>query len=118
MIGAFALLLAFQLGGEALARLLGLPVPGPVVGMSLLFAALLIHGRTPPAVDTTARGLLACLALLFVPAGVGIMVHGERVAAEWLPLAVTLVASTAITMVVTGWTLFALMRRQERRLSR
>ncbi len=113
MIGAFALLLAFQLGGEALARLLGLPVPGPVVGMVLLFLALLARGRTPPPVSTAARGLLACLALLFVPAGVGIIVHGERVAAEWLPLAITLIASTAITMIVTGWTLFALMRRQQ-----
>jgi holin-like protein len=114
MIGAFAVLLAFQLAGETLVRLLGLPVPGPVLGMTLLLLALLVRGTAPIALATTARGLLACLALLFVPAGVGIIVHAERVAAEWLPLAVTLVASTAITMVVTGWTLFALMRRQER----
>jgi holin-like protein len=114
MIGAFAVLLGFQLSGEMLVRLLNLPVPGPVLGMTLLLLALLARGAAPTALATTARGLLACLALLFVPAGVGIIVHGERVAAEWLPLAVTLVASTAITMVVTGWTLFALMRRQER----
>ncbi len=114
MIGALALLLAFQLGGEVLAPLLGLPVPGPAIGLLLLFMALVLRGGVPADLGDVARGLLAYLALLFVPAGVGIISHLDRVAAEWLPLALTLIASTALTMVVTGWTLYALMHRQER----
>ncbi|WP_394779661.1 CidA/LrgA family protein [Undibacterium sp.] len=42
------------------------------------------------------------LSLLFIPAGVGIMVLGQQVLAEWLPLAVALLVSTAVSIVVTA----------------
>ena len=37
MINTLLLLLVYQLVGELIARSLGLPVPGPVLGMALLF---------------------------------------------------------------------------------
>ena len=45
MIGALTLLLLFQLAGEILAHELALPLPGPVIGMALLFATLALRGR-------------------------------------------------------------------------
>jgi len=111
MIGSIATLLAFQLLGEVLSRLLRVPVPGPVLGMVLLYIALLVRGGTPEPLAGVCRGLLSYLSLLFVPAGVGIITHLGLVAREWLPIAVTLVASTAITMVVTATTLCWLLRR-------
>ena len=67
-----AWLLVLQLAGEALSRALSLPVPGPVVGMMLLWPAL---SFTPvrEQVTQTARFLLAHLSLLFVPVGVGVI---------------------------------------------
>jgi hypothetical protein len=44
MIAALTLLLVFQLVGEVIARALALPIPGPVIGMALLFLALLVRG--------------------------------------------------------------------------
>ncbi len=73
MIEALALLLGCQLAGEILVRLAGAPLPGPVVGLLLLLVVLLMRGTVPTAVQATARGLLRHLSLLFVPAGVGIM---------------------------------------------
>jgi len=113
MIGSLAALLLFQLAGEVCVRLTGLPLPGPVLGMILLSTALLIRGHTPVAFSNTSRGLLNYLALLFVPAGVGIITHLARVADEWIAIAVTLVVSTALTMVVTAFTLRALMPRKD-----
>lgn len=110
MIGALAALLVLQLIGEVLTRVLGLPVPGPVLGMALLFAALLVRGAAPTPLAEASRGLLAHLSLLFIPAGVGIVTHLEAVGAVWLPLVVTLLASTALAMVVTCFTLRALQR--------
>ena len=112
MIGSLAALLAFQLAGEILVRLTGLPLPGPVLGMLLLFVALLARGRTPPVFAETTRGLLTYLGLLFVPAGVGIISHLDRVAGEWLGIAVTLLASTALALVATAFTLRYMLRRQ------
>lgn len=114
MIGSLAVLLLFQLAGELLVRLAGLPVPGPVVGMILLFVALLARGPAPEAFAGTSRGLLDHLTLLFVPAGVGIVAHLDRVTAQWLEISVTLVLSTALTMIVTGFVLRALGAQRER----
>ena len=101
-INGITLLLMYELVGEVSALLLPIPVPGPVIGMLLLFLTLLIRGRSTSTLDSASTGLLTHLSLLFVPAGVGIMVHFERLAAEWLPIVLTLVVSTALTMMATA----------------
>jgi holin-like protein len=102
MVGAIALLLVYQLAGELLVLVVNLPVPGPVIGMLLLFVTLAIKGGAPHPLRKTAQGLLSYLSLLFVPAGVGVMVHAGRIAAEWLPILLALVLSTAATIAVTA----------------
>jgi holin-like protein len=103
LIRGFAVLLSFQLAGEVLSRALRLPVPGPVIGMALLLGALELRPPRDDGLRTVAAGLLSHLSLLFVPAGVGVVLHAPRLAAEWLPVAVSLVVSTAATLAVTGW---------------
>ncbi|MGE4499653.1 CidA/LrgA family protein [Hydrogenovibrio thermophilus] len=111
-------LLIFQLVGESLAIVLNLPVPGPVIGMMLLFAALLWRGRSSEALDEVSDGLLSHLSLLFVPAGVGIMVYFHRIASEWLPIGLTLLLSTVITMVTTALTMWWVMQWSQKRLAK
>lgn len=96
-------LLVFQLVGEVTARLFGLPIPGPVLGMILLFASLLLLRRTPEALDVSADHLLTNLSLLFVPAGVGVVLHLQLIRSEWFPIVVTLFASTLAGMAATAW---------------
>ncbi len=103
MLSALTQLLLFQLAGEVLARGLGLPIPGPVLGMLFLFVALVIRGGPGESLQGTSQTLLQHLSLLFVPAGTGIMVHLHRVADEWLPLLLSLLISTLATLVVTAW---------------
>jgi putative effector of murein hydrolase LrgA (UPF0299 family) len=109
MLGALTLLLVYQLAGEVIVHLVGLPVPGPVVGMLLLFLTLWFRGPAPPGSHDPFAGLrdvcqtlLSHLSLLFVPAGVGVMLHFKRLGAEWLPISVALVASTVLTIAVTA----------------
>jgi holin-like protein len=101
VIGALATLLCCQLAGELIARLLALPVPGPVIGLILLFLLLAARRRAPDALQTVADGLLRHLSLLFVPAGVGVMLHAARLEAEWPAIAAAILVSTALTIVVT-----------------
>jgi putative effector of murein hydrolase LrgA (UPF0299 family) len=98
----FTILLACQLAGEVLALALQLPVPGPVVGMVLLFCGLLIYGRVPQPMAAVTGELLQNLSLLFVPAGVGVMLHAQLLADNWLALSLGLVLSTIIALAVTG----------------
>jgi holin-like protein len=111
MLAALTLLLVYQLVGEALVQLTGLPVPGPVVGMLLLFVTLVVRGRAPENLRGTSQQILSHLSLLFVPAGVGVMLHFGRLGEEWLALAVALVASTVITIAVTALAMRLLQRR-------
>jgi holin-like protein len=117
MLAALTVLLVYQLVGEILVVALRLPVPGPVVGMALLFASLILRGRVGEDLGNTANGLLRHLSLLFVPAGVGVMAHLNRLASEWLPITVSLVLSTLLTIAVTALVMRALLARrgQERR---
>lgn len=111
MIRAVTILLVYQLVGEVLVMGLGLPIPGPVMGMVFLFVTLLIKGSVPEQVKTTAQGLLRHLSLLFVPAGVGVMVHMHVVADLWLAVLVTLILSALVTLAVTGWTMMLVKGR-------
>jgi holin-like protein len=113
MLAGLTWLLVFQCLGEALVRLLGAPVPGPVVGMLLLFVALRARETIPPAVDAAATGLLQHLSLLFVPAGVGVMLHFGRLADEGAAIVPALVLSTVLAIGVTALTMRALIRRSD-----
>jgi putative effector of murein hydrolase LrgA (UPF0299 family) len=101
-LNGMTLLLVYQLVGEVSTRLLHLPVPGPVLGMLLLFITLLLHKRVESVVESASSALLSHLSLLFVPAGVGVMVHINRMGEAWLPITVALIAGTLITLAVTA----------------
>lgn len=110
MIRGFFLLLLCQLVGEALARGLSLPAPGPVIGLALLTIGLaVLHRRKPMSdedvahsdVGRAAAGLLGSLSLLFVPAGVGVVQYFGLLTEHGLALAVALVVSTVATMLAT-----------------
>ncbi len=103
MLNYFTLILCCQLAGELAVLATGLPVPGPVAGMVLLFVGLLVKGGIPEGLAQAADGLLANLSLLFVPAGVGVMLHAKLLRDDWLPISLALVASTVLTIVVTAF---------------
>ncbi|WP_295392724.1 CidA/LrgA family protein [uncultured Thiodictyon sp.] len=105
MLEALTLILICQLAGEVTVRAAGLPVPGPVLGMLLLLAWLWLKGGISEPVGRTADTLLGNLSLLFVPAGVGVMVHWARVQEQWVAIAAALVFGTLITAAVTALTM-------------
>lgn len=121
MLHAILILLGCQLIGEVLARGLTLPVPGPVIGMALLFGVLQLRARLKPeAVDigtlplgAVAAFLLANLSLLFVPAGTGIIRQTAVLTAHGPGLIIALIGSTALTLVVTAWVFVAVARRTD-----
>ena len=115
MIYALTLLFFCQLAGEVLVRSLGAPFPGPVLGMGLLFAILLVRGRSTAEIDAVADTLLRNLSLLFVPAAVGVVQQAGLIAANWLAITAALLLSTLATLVVTVYTFRAVARRVEAR---
>lgn len=101
-LNGITLLLIYQLAGEISVLLLRIPVPGPVLGMIMLFITLVWRGRSSTSLDSASTALLSHLSLLFVPAGVGMMVHFDRIINEWLPISIALILSTVVTMAATA----------------
>ena len=106
-LNGITLLLIYQLVGEISVLLLRVPVPGPVLGMVMLFLTLAFRGRSTTSLDSASSALLSHLSLLFVPAGVGMIVHFDRIINEWLPITIALVLSTVITMAATTMIMLA-----------
>ncbi len=117
MIISLTVILLCQLLGEVVARGLGWPLPGPVLGMVFLLVFLSLRDRIAVKVpelgktlDSTGKGLLAHLSLLFIPASVGVVQRLDVLAEHGLGLAVALVASTFVTLVVTVVTFVVVSR--------
>jgi holin-like protein len=103
MLQGLTLIFLCQLVGEACVRLLGIPVPGPVIGMVVLLAWLVRGDGPSESVRAAGTGLLRYLPLFFVPAGVGLVTHGPLLRADWLALVLAIVGSTLLTMLLVGW---------------
>ncbi|GAB2970878.1 CidA/LrgA family protein [Nocardioides montaniterrae] len=111
MIAGLAWLVGFQLAGSFISESLDLPVPGQVIGMLLCFGWLRLR-RTPDdaAIVRTSTALLGHLQLLFVPAGVGVVVYVRTIGDHALPIALAMAVSWFLGLVVVGWTAVLLER--------
>jgi holin-like protein len=107
MIVSLFLILLCQLIGEVVARAAIPQIPGPVIGMALLFVLLLLRDRIrirevyDGSLAATCRGLIAQFSLLFVPAGVGVVQRLDLIAKYGIGLGVALVVSTLLTLLAT-----------------
>lgn len=111
MINALVILLLFQLAGEIITRTIGVPLPGPVVGMLLLFVTLLLRDSLVERIEPTTQYILQNLTLLYVPAAVGIVVHLSLLRSEGVAIVITLVGSLLLTLGVTAVSMNLLLKR-------
>ncbi|EKM94924.1 CidA/LrgA family protein [Stutzerimonas degradans] len=108
-------LVLFQLLGTVLNVLLVPMLPGPIIGLLLLFAALLLRGSASESLQVAASSLLRYLPLLLVPPAVGVMVYTEAILQDFWAIVGVLVISLLLSLVFTGWLMQALIQRQSRR---
>lgn len=102
MVEALSRVLLWLALGEALARGAGLPVPGPVVGLLLLYADLACAGGVPQPLAELADGGLRHLAVVFVPAGVAVTAHLDLLREDLLPILAAVVGGTLVTVALTA----------------
>ncbi|AEC19492.1 putative transmembrane protein [Pusillimonas sp. T7-7] len=107
---AITILFMMQAAGEVLARLTGLPLPGPLIGMLLMLAALMAYGRVPAGLRDTCHHVLRHLMLLFVPLVAGIMMYFGPLEREWIPFLLACIGGVALTIIVTAVTLRWMIR--------
>ena len=110
-----AWIMAFTFIGEALNRLLPLPIPAGVYGLVLLLAGLITGIVKLEDVETTGGFLLDTMTLMFIPAAVGIMSVTDILVPVLVPYLVIIISSTVIVMTVTGIAASLILRRSEKK---
>lgn len=110
MVPALAIVLGFQLVGEVISRGLGLPLPGPVVGLVGLVVAFRLVPGLAERLRAVITGLLGHLSLFFVPAGVGVIAHLAILREQGLALGAAIVGSTLLALAAGAWA-FVLVAR-------
>ena len=101
-LSQFLIIMGFTFAGEALQRLLPLPIPASVYGLILLFAALWAGIVKLSQVKTTGNFLSSLLPILFVSPTVGIVEDWALIQPQLLPIALLLAASTVLTFGISG----------------
>jgi holin-like protein len=110
-ISGLVQILLFQGLGELGSHFLLPTLPGPVIGLVILLAFLIIKGKVNPSLDFVATGFSQNLGLLFVPAAVGVVLFLPQLKAHWFAVSIALLVSVAAAIAVTALVLKLMSRR-------
>lgn len=107
-------LVVFQLVGTVLNVLFFPVLPGPIIGLVLLFVYLILRGGVSAPLNEAASSLLRYLPLLLVPPAVGVIAHLADIQADLWAIIGAIVISLLVSMVFVGWLMQVLINRQAR----
>lgn len=110
-----AVIFAICLAGEFLHRIVGVPLPGNIIGMVLLLILLCTKVIKPEQISGVSNFFLKHLALFFLPPSIAIMAVGDDVLSKWPLLLFLCIAFTLVTIAMGGWVTQFFIRRQEYR---
>lgn len=102
-----------QLLGTALNVLLLPMLPGPIIGMLLLFVFLVVRGEVGEPLSVASSSLLKYLPLILVPPAVGVMAYASDIAADFWAVSGALLLSLLLSLAFAGWLMQKLIERQE-----
>lgn len=100
--------------GEIISRMLSLAIPGPVIGMLILFILLYFKFIKISSIQLFSDLLLSNLAFFFIPPGVGLISAMDTLAGNWLKLMSVIIITTILTIACTGWTVDYVIKRGEK----
>ena len=117
MLNSIFIILLFQLMGEFIQKFFEFSIPGPVIGLVFLLSVLLIIkkiNKKHEAIDTnlviSAENLLSYLPLLFIPVGVGVVMHLSLLEENLVSVLLVIVFGTLLTLAFTGYVMEKLLK--------
>lgn len=118
MLNSIFLIFFFQLVGEFIQKFLELRIPGPVIGLFLLLIMLLLSKKNYYKIPVnfqinlinSAENLLNYLPLLFIPVGVGVVMHLSLLEDNLVPVMLVIIIGTLLTLAVTAFVMERLLK--------
>ena len=114
LLQGFALLLFLQWISTEIIAFLGIPFPPPLLGMLILTALLCTGVIKENYIEDICTALINKMALLFLPAGVSMILYLDVIKAELLPISLTVILSSVIILCSTALVLEMLLRKKEK----
>ena len=111
----FMIILTISFVGELLHALLPLPVPASIYGLVLMLIGLQTGILPLSAVNEAGGFLIEIMPMLFIPAGVGLMVSWGDLKPVLVPIMVTIVVTTVLVMGVSGRTAQFVLKKEEKK---
>ena len=99
--------------GVLIKDITGVPIPGNVIGMVILFLLLYLKVIKVEQISTISNFFLEHLAFFFIPAGVGLISSFSVIKNIWLQLLIVCFVTTAITMICTGLVVQKIANKKE-----
>lgn len=103
MIRQCAILFGCLALGELIVYLTGFKLPSSIIGMLLLTLFLKLGWIKLHWVQGMSDFLVANLGFFFIPPGVALMLYFDVISAQFWPIVVATIISTALVLAVTGW---------------
>ena len=102
LLNGLLILLLFQCLGEALKAWLNVSLPGPVLGMLLLFIGLCVYRDIPSSLIKSSQMLIPMLALMFLPASAGLFFLGAQFDDQWLAIIAAVIIGSLLSLTFNG----------------
>lgn len=108
----FLYIMGISFMGELCNLYLPLPIPASIYGIIILFTLLTFKVIKLEDVEETGNFLTSIMAVMFIPAAVGIMESWDLISKSFIQYALIIFITTIIVMVVTGKVTQLLLRRE------
>ena len=111
LLRGIAFLLLLQWTSTLIINAIGIPFPPALLGM-LLLTALLCGGVIPAAaVEGICDILISKMGMLFLPAGVSVILYADVIRAELVPILVTIVVASIAVLGSTALFLQSMLKK-------
>ena len=111
MLSGIITLLLFTVIGNLIGDGLNTPIPGSVIGLMLLMMYLIYNGEVEESLDKVSQLCIRYLAALFIPGSVGVFFMSDLLIEQWLPIFLSMVIATPVTLGLTALLLQWLLKR-------
>lgn len=115
MFKQFLIILAINFAGIIIQNLFHLPLPGTILGMLILFILLWTKVLKVESIEKVCDFLILNMIIFFLPPAVELLEYMTLLKTGFLKILILLVATTVITMVVTGKTVDFCIKRMEKK---
>ena len=125
MLRSLFLIFFFQLIGEAIQKFFEINIPGPVIGLALLLLTFIFllkpsspYRKIKKEISETSHKIINYLSLLFVPIGVGVVMHINFLGDNLFKILAVIVIGTLATLVFTAFIMEKIINLEKKNVRR